>query len=571
MTHHRGAMTGSPNSVGVANNAPYDVIVVGGGMAGLTASAFLSRSGHRVLLCEQSSELGGLVQTFERDGFIWDAGIRALEDSGIIFPMLAQLGIEIDFVKSPVSLGIEDQIIPVESQENLLDYRRLLEHFYPDRRPDIERILRVVRRVMTHMDVLYGIENPLFKDLRTDRAYVFRELLPWLGKFIRTIGKINRMGMPVDEYLETLTDSRALVDIISQHFFRKTPTFFALSYFSLYLDYVYPAQGTGALPSALEAFCIDAGVEIQRETRITAVDLANHSVSDARDRTWAYRKLIWAADLKSLYAMVDVSTLPGKKARMRARQRAADVNAASGGDSVFTLFLASNLEPEWFADRSNGHFFYTPVRHGVGAEVYRELDEILAQASEGLETRSKAEAWIRHYIGSTTYEISIPVLKSPAAAPPGKTGLIISVLFDYSLCAMARTQGWYEDMKDLIENLLIDALDASVYPGLRDAILHSFSSTPLSIQQTAGTSGGAITGWSFSSQRLPAEHRMQHVSRSIKTYLPDVYQAGQWTYSPSGVPIAILTGRLAADAAARGLRKGRWRKDKRVQARTTGG
>jgi hypothetical protein len=32
-----------------------------------------------------------------------------------------------------------------------------------------------------------------------------------------------------------------------------------------------------------------------------------------------------------------------------------------------------------------------------------------------------------------------------------------------------------------------------------------------------------------------------------------VYQAGQWTYSPSGVPISILTGKLAADKAIKDL------------------
>ena len=55
---------------------------------------------------------------------------------------------------------------------------------------------------MKHMDVLYGIENPVFKDLKRDREFIFKKLLPWLPKFIFTVGKINRMNMPVEEYLE---------------------------------------------------------------------------------------------------------------------------------------------------------------------------------------------------------------------------------------------------------------------------------------------------------------------------------------------------------------------------------
>lgn len=533
----------------------YDLIVVGGGMAGLTASAFASRAGHSVLLCEKQATLGGLIHSFVRDGFTWDAGIRALEDSGIILPMLEDLGISVEFVKSPVSLGIEDRVISVESPRSLADYEALLVHFFPKSRDDIARILKVIRRVMRHMDVLYGVENPAFKDLAHDRDYVFKKLLPWLGKFLLTIGKINRMAMPVEEYLETLSDSRPLIDIIGQHFFKKTPAFFALSYFSLYLDYVYPVGGTGVLPRAMEAYCAANGVDIRKETRVTAVDPVEHTVTDQTGAVHGYRKLIWAADLKTLYRMVDLDALPKSRARHRARERAATLEASSGGDSVFTLCLAVDIEPAWFAARSSGHFFYTPSREGVGRDIHLALEAILAAAPADGEARfrERAEAWIARYIGSTTYEISIPVLKDASLAPAGRTGLIVSVLFDYALCDAAREGGWYDELKTLVEECLIGNLDATVYPGLRDGARHRFSYTPVSIARIVGSSEGAITGWAFTNPTMPAVNRMQNISRSVVTALPDVFQAGQWAYSPSGVPIAILTGKLAADRAMKRL------------------
>ncbi len=536
-------------------NDIHDLIVVGGGMAGLTASAFAARAGHSVLLCDKEASLGGLIRSFERDGFTWDVGIRALEDSGIIFPMLESLGIPVEFVRSPVSLGIEDRVISVESPRSLADYEALLAHFFPERSADIARILKVIRRVMKHMDVLYGVENPAFKDLAHDRDYVFTKLLPWLGKFFLTIGKINRMAMPVEEYLGTLSSSRPLVDIIGQHFFKKTPAFFALSYFSLYLDYVYPVGGTGALPHAMEAYCVEEGVQIRKQTCITAVDPVGHTVTDQTGAVYGYRKLIWAADLKTLYRVVDLDALPTGRAREKARERAAALEASSGGDSVFTLYLAVDIEPAWFADKSSGHFFYTPSRKGVGRGIHAELEAILAAAPVDGEARfrQKAEDWIARYIGSTTLEISIPVLKDATLAPAGKTGLIISVLFDHALCDAARARGWYEELKTLAEECLIGNLDATVYPGLRDAVRSLFSYTPLSIARIVGSSEGAITGWAFTNPAMPAVNRMQNVARSVLTALPDVYQAGQWSYSPSGLPIAILTGKLAADRAMKGI------------------
>ena len=88
----------------------YDTVVVGGGVAGLTATAYLERAGQKVLLIEKNRVCGGLVNTFARNGFRFDAGVRALLDAGIIFTMLKDLGIDLEVVKSPVSLGIEKRL-----------------------------------------------------------------------------------------------------------------------------------------------------------------------------------------------------------------------------------------------------------------------------------------------------------------------------------------------------------------------------------------------------------------------------------------------------------------------------
>ena len=37
------------------------------------------------------------------------------------------------------------------------------------------------------------------------------------------------------------------------------------------------------------------------------------------------------------------------------------------------------------------------------------------------------------------------------------------------------------------------------------------------------------------------------------TPIPNTYQAGAWTFSPSGLPISILTGKLAADRVNKAL------------------
>jgi phytoene dehydrogenase-like protein len=69
------------------------VVIVGAGMAGLTAAAYLARENHSVLLLDKNDRSGGLVNTFDRDGFFFDGGPRAFVNSGIVKPILKDLGI----------------------------------------------------------------------------------------------------------------------------------------------------------------------------------------------------------------------------------------------------------------------------------------------------------------------------------------------------------------------------------------------------------------------------------------------------------------------------------------------
>ena len=274
------------------SNNRYETIIVGGGIAGLTSAAYLARAGQKVLLIEKNDVCGGLVNSFSHNGFHFDAGVRALESAGIIFPMLEELGIELDVVKSPVSLGVKDTIIHFENLNSLVEYRDMLVKFFPQNEREIDKLIKEILKVTKHMEVLYGIENPIFKDLRNDREYLFKKLLPWLPKFIFTVGKINRMNMPIEDFLDTIITNQALKDVISQHFFKSTPAFFALSYISLFLDYYYPKGGVGKLADAVSEKIKLWGGEILTQTTITEVFADTHILKDANGISYEYDNLI---------------------------------------------------------------------------------------------------------------------------------------------------------------------------------------------------------------------------------------------------------------------------------------
>ena len=70
-----------------------DVIVVGGGIAGLAAAAYAARGGRSVTLFERSEFLGGRAETSERNGFLFNRGPHALYKGGAAEAVLADLGV----------------------------------------------------------------------------------------------------------------------------------------------------------------------------------------------------------------------------------------------------------------------------------------------------------------------------------------------------------------------------------------------------------------------------------------------------------------------------------------------
>jgi phytoene dehydrogenase-like protein len=523
----------------------FDAIVVGGGIAGLTSTAYLSKAGYKTLLCEKEAYVGGLINSFERDSFTFDGGIRAMENSGVVLPMLRHLGVEVPMVKNHVSLGIEDKVIRLNSEENLLDYQALLNSIYPENVGDIADIIEQTRLIMQYMKVQYGIDNPIFLDMKKDRDYMMKTILPWIVKYAMTVRKITALNRPVVEFLKQFTQNQSLLDIISQHFFHDTPAFFALSYLRLYLDYSYPVGGTGKFIDKMRHFIEAHQGKISTSTEIQSIDPQKQIVTDAQGNEYHYRKLVWAADLKSFYRLIKLENTMDGQVTAAIAKRQAEVADKMGNDSVLTIYLEVDLDPSYFARIASEHFFYTPSRIGQS-----QAGPIPMQGQ-----REAIEGWLEKFFRLTTYEISIPVMRDASLAPAGKTGLIVSVLFDYPLTKRISKMGWYEEFKARCEEHVIDALDQSIYPGLRQAVMKQFSATPLTMEKVAGNTDGAITGWAFSNHPMPAESRLPKIMNSINTPVPGVYQAGQWTYSPAGLPVSIITGKIAADRVIKELRK----------------
>ncbi|MFD1780831.1 phytoene desaturase family protein [Fredinandcohnia salidurans] len=74
----------------------WDCVIIGGGIAGITASIYLARAGKSVLVLEKSNKLGGRGRTTEKIDSYLNLGPHALYSKGKSMEVLRELGIKIE-------------------------------------------------------------------------------------------------------------------------------------------------------------------------------------------------------------------------------------------------------------------------------------------------------------------------------------------------------------------------------------------------------------------------------------------------------------------------------------------
>jgi phytoene dehydrogenase-like protein len=275
----------------------------------------------RGLVLEKHATSGGLVNSFVRDGFLFDGGIREVENAGMVKPMLKEL--------------------------------------YPESTADVDMVIAVIAKFDVYMQVLFGSDSPFFKDAKRDIRYYLSTFIVWCARFLATGTAIMRMSLPMEQFLGQLLENQALRDIISQHFFKKTPSFSCHGLLLPAPGLLLPKGGVESIPKALVQRLAELGSEVRTKTEVVRVDASHKTLTDSDGRQYTYDKLIWCADLKSLYTNISFEGFAVKQTEAILREQKR-ILSSRGAESVFTLFPTVELSPEYFSDISGGLFFYTP-------------------------------------------------------------------------------------------------------------------------------------------------------------------------------------------------------------------
>jgi len=133
-------------------NGPYDAIVIGSGIGGLTAAASLSEMGKKVLVLEQHYTAGGFTHAYARKGYEWDVGVHYIGDVG--YPTMGRK--LFDFVsagnlKWAAMDKNYDRIFLGDETYNLVAgkaaFAEQIKQYFPDEQDAIDQYLKMVSEV----------------------------------------------------------------------------------------------------------------------------------------------------------------------------------------------------------------------------------------------------------------------------------------------------------------------------------------------------------------------------------------------------------------------------------------
>ncbi len=507
--------------------AGYDVAVIGAGLAGLTAAGYLAKAGARVVVCEQAAQVGGLWNSFWREGYLFDGGIKAVENAGLMLPTLRQLGVldRVHFAKSPIALITETTVQPIRNAEDLDAYFAHLMALFPAERDGLEHVQGDARRIFDLLGALLHFPG-LFPDAAGEGGGASSWFRENLGTFARAPKILSLMNTPLRRYVERRIGDPHLANLLCDIFPEGTTAFFGLAYFGIFLDYHYPEGGIQAVPRALAEAIQGWGGEILLGARVERIRLESGracGVTLADGRQIDARYVLAASDARQTFnKLLPPEALPGGFL--------AKLEQAETSHTAFNVFLGLDLPVERLNLQGCGHVFYAPDLQGITEEDRLTREDYFAHVPQ---------------------EISVPCLHDPSLAPAGKTGLNLSAMTSWHYADNWGLQNGqpterYQQLQERFSQQMIESMQRFI-PDLEQHIELRVIGTPYTLHTRTLNSEGAIMGWSYNRKRTWYRGGFLQIAKSVMTPIPNLLMAGHWAFSPGGSPTAVLTGKIAAD------------------------
>ncbi|MBW2094474.1 MAG: NAD(P)/FAD-dependent oxidoreductase [Deltaproteobacteria bacterium] len=488
----------------------YPVVIIGGGMGGLTAGAYLARHGFPVTLLEQHDKPGGYATSFDRDGgrFTFEVSLHATS-KGFIDRIMAELGAEgeVQTIKLPELARLMTKqgeiVMPQADPEGCI---KAFVEKYPENEEGISGFIGDMLAIAKEG------EKPFDQD-------------SWWQKLI----------FPLTHRTMWNVRKKTLADMFDEHELSGPARNVLASWWGYYglppsmLSGFYYAIATGQmmrhpagyikkrsqdLSWSLAEVIEKNGGKVFLETAAKAISIKSDQVTGvtASDgTTYAARAVLSNASVPDTLKMLPREEVP--------KDYLGKISKYTASLSTFLVWLGLK---EDITPRVPGYEYF------FGADSDPEEDYRRAMACDAKETS----------LGITIYDNAYP-----GYSRTGTSTVCLIILSGYKPWKkfeadyLSGRKGAYNQQKDRIARILIERAEELLIPGLKELIQVKEAATPLTNLRYTRNPGGAIYGYN---QTIDNAYMTRLKN---KTPIRGLYFASAWGNPGGGYVGAMMGGR----------------------------
>ncbi|MCL1803273.1 MAG: NAD(P)/FAD-dependent oxidoreductase [Eubacteriaceae bacterium] len=474
------------------------VVVVGAGIAGLSAAIYAQKSGYSVTLCEMHNRVGGMCTSWRRKGYLFEGAVHWLTGSNPD-TQVNEVWKETAALDESVTIYRNDIFRTVDWEGSYLRLYRDIDRtageiaeFSP---ADEEAAMQLANDVKALGAIKLQVSDIAGLNTKNPRRMSWGESIKMLPA-LQVAARLNTITCEQFAYTFKHPAIRPLFSFIP-----KSHAALDLAYTLSTLnsgDGGYPEGGSLAMVDRMAAYFEELGGTIMLNTKIDEVIISN-------------------------------SAAVGVMAEEGFFLEADSVIVAQETISALKELFSQEFFDGWIADLNENTKPNVCTFLSIG---------IKAKLPESLPVWQLAEP-IR-YAGTQIDELSFTSYsRYEGYAPKGGTALTGILLEDtYDSWKQLKAQGRYESEKAHLANQLEQAFYAK-YPNLKGAIEVIDIATPLTYERYTGAYRG-----SWMSMTSPGTRMQAHPA--FIDGISSLYFASHRMMPPGGLPAALLSGRKAA-------------------------
>ena len=491
-----------------------NVVVIGGGLGGLSAACTLAARGHRVTLLERNSWLGGKAALLEQDGFRFDMGPTILTLPSVLRRIFSEAGQPLNDYLNLVELDPQwrcffndgEQLDLVAStdqmQQNLHNFTGGTEAVSRG----YQRFMQISRRLHDVSDRFFfwksvGSIRDTFDASTTFSPSVLADVLSL--RMGRTVAGLVRKCVP-DERVAQMIDH--FTQYVGSAPDASPAVLCGIAHMQTSEGVWYPLGGTRAVPEALVRLGRELGVQFMTDAPV--IRIHQHGDQVARVELADGQRIECDAVVSNSDSVRTHTELVGGRAEARFLRRRNYEPACSG----VVLYLGLKRRYEQLLHHN---FVFS-------ADPHEEFDWIYRRGEPAPDP---------------TCYVCAPAVTEPAVAVPGGEALYVLVHTPY-----LRPHHDWQQMLPAYRQVILDKLKTAA--GLTDIesqIISESHLTPADIDQRYHVLNGAIYGLA-SHGRFTGGFKPANRSPDIR----GLYLAGGAAHPGPGMPMVLMSGWIAA-------------------------